>query len=93
MIFTQAYVASMCESIAYMKITDKQKEFVRAAMRAAIDYANAQHHMHTSKEAKALAVSRADGRTVSPSAPGASAPVQPLPGQSQSGPRPPGERP
>jgi hypothetical protein len=44
----QGYVTSMCQSIEHMKITDKQKEFVRAAMRAAIEYANAEHGMHSS---------------------------------------------
>lgn len=57
MIFTQQYVADMCESIDAMKITAKQKELVRAAMRAAIDYANAKNHMHASPEAKAAALS------------------------------------
>ena len=64
MIFTQAYVSSMCEAIDRMKITAKQKEFARAVMRSAIDYANAQHHMYASKEAKALVVreERAGGK-------------------------------
>lgn len=61
MIFTQAYVASMCESIDCMKITARQKEFARAVMRSAIDYANAKHHMHASKEAKAAALASAPG--------------------------------
>lgn len=58
MIFTQQYVADMCESIDAMKITAKQKEFARAMMRAAIDYANAKNHMHASQAAKAAALSR-----------------------------------
>lgn len=53
MIFTQQYVADMCESIDAMKITAKQREFSKAVMRAAIDYANAKNHMHASPEAKA----------------------------------------
>lgn len=57
MIFTQQYVAAMCESIDAMKITAKQKEFARAVMRAAIDYANAKNHTHASPEAKAVALS------------------------------------
>lgn len=56
MIFTQQYVGDMCESIDAMKITAKQKEFARAVMRAAIDYANAKNHMHASPEAKAVAL-------------------------------------
>jgi hypothetical protein len=56
MIFTQQYVAAMCESIDAMKITAKQKEFARAVMRSAIDYANAKNHMHASPEAKAVAL-------------------------------------
>jgi len=63
MIFTQKYVADMCESIAVMKITDRQKEFVRAAFRAAIDYANAKNHMHASPEAKAVALTSTPSKT------------------------------
>lgn len=63
MIFTQQYVADMCEAIDSMKITAKQKEFARAVMRAAIDYANARNHMHASPEARALAVSRPNPRS------------------------------
>ena len=48
LLFTQQYVAAMCESIDSMKITAKQKEFARALMRAAIEYANAQHGMASS---------------------------------------------
>lgn len=55
MIFTQQFVTDMCESIGVMKLTEKQKDFVRAAMRAAIEYANAKNHMHASPEAKAAA--------------------------------------
>lgn len=35
----QNLVNKMCESIEIMKITPKQKDFVRAAMRAALEYA------------------------------------------------------
>ena len=55
MIFTQSYVNSMCQAIDHMKLTDRQKDHARAVMRAAIEYANATHHMHASKEAKAAA--------------------------------------
>jgi hypothetical protein len=61
MIFTQQYVGDMCESIDSMKITAKQKEFARAVMRAAIDYANAKNHMHASPEARALALASHQG--------------------------------
>jgi Arc/MetJ family transcription regulator len=57
MINVQSYVNSMCESVGVMKITDKQKDFVRAAFRAAIEYANAQHGMHASENARAAALS------------------------------------
>lgn len=56
MILIQEYVTSMCESISAMKLTPAKKEFAKAVMRAAIDYANAQHGMHSSKEAKAVAL-------------------------------------
>lgn len=52
LVFTQKYVADMCESIDAMKITPRQKEFVRAAFRAAIDFANAKNGMHSSSNAK-----------------------------------------
>jgi hypothetical protein len=55
MIFTQKYVGDMCEAIDSMKITAKQKEFARAVMRSAIDYANAKNNMHASPGAKARA--------------------------------------
>jgi hypothetical protein len=58
--FVQQYVAAMCESIDHMKITAKQKEFVRAAMRSAIEFANARNGMHASANAKAAA-ERGDG--------------------------------
>ncbi|MHC2284408.1 hypothetical protein [Bradyrhizobium barranii] len=61
MIFTQKFVGDMCESIDAMKITAKQKEFARAVMRAAIDYANVKNHMHASTEAKAVAMSSISG--------------------------------
>ena len=48
----QSFVAAMCESIDVMKITPKQKEFIKAAFRAAIEYANAKHGMHASKNAR-----------------------------------------
>lgn len=57
MIFTQQYVGDMCESIESMKLTPAKKEFAKAVMRAAIDYANAKNHMHASPEAKAVAFS------------------------------------
>lgn len=53
MIPVQSFVAAMCESIDVMKITPKQKEFVRAAMRAAIEFANAKHGLHASANARA----------------------------------------
>jgi hypothetical protein len=55
----QIYVTSMCESIGHMKLTPAKKEFAKAVMRAAIDYANAQHGMHSSADAKAAAMSPA----------------------------------
>jgi hypothetical protein len=54
MIFTQSYVNSMGEAIQYMKLTERQKDHARAVMRAAIEYANAQHGMHSSASAKAV---------------------------------------
>jgi hypothetical protein len=48
LLFTQQYVSAMCESIDAMKLTDRQKEMARAVMRAAIEYANAKHGMHSS---------------------------------------------
>lgn len=60
MIQAQVFVASMCEAIPKMKLTERQREMVKAAFRAAIDYANAKHGMHASKEAK-LAVSPTHG--------------------------------
>lgn len=57
--FVQAYVADMCDSIDAMKITAKQKEFARAMMRAAIEFANARHGMHASKSDRAAALSPA----------------------------------
>lgn len=65
MMFTQSYVNSMCESINAMKLTPRQKDHARAVMRAAIEYANAQHGMHASKEAKAVALSPPDGKIAS----------------------------
>lgn len=56
MIQVQSYVNAMVDSVDAMKITPKQRDFVRAAFRAAIEYANAKHGMHASKEAKAAAV-------------------------------------
>jgi len=44
----QQYVTVMCESIEQMKITEKQKDFARAVMRAAIEYANEAHGMSSS---------------------------------------------
>lgn len=61
LLFTQKYVADMCESIAVMKITEKQKDFVRAAFRAAIEFANARNGMHASPNAKAAALQQRDG--------------------------------
>ncbi len=52
MIFTQRYVADMCESIGKMKLSESKREFAKAVMRAAIDYANAKNHMHASTDAK-----------------------------------------
>lgn len=37
MLFTQQFVADMCESIESMKLTSGKKEFAKAVMRAAID--------------------------------------------------------
>jgi hypothetical protein len=51
----QSYVNAMVEPVDAMKITDKQKDFVRAAFRASIEYANAMHGMHASKEAREAA--------------------------------------
>lgn len=53
MMFTQSYVAAMCEAIDKMKLTALQKDHARAVMRAAIEYANAKHGMHASESAKA----------------------------------------
>jgi hypothetical protein len=55
LLFTQQYVADMCESIDCMKLTDRQKEMARAVMRAAIEFANAKNGMHASASAKAAA--------------------------------------
>lgn len=52
LLFTQQYVAAMCESIDAMKLTNRQKEMARAVMRAAIEYANAKHGMHASLNAQ-----------------------------------------
>lgn len=52
----QNYVSSMCESVTAMKLTPAKREFAKAVLRAAIDYANAQHGMHSSKEARAVAL-------------------------------------
>ncbi|MCS3692045.1 hypothetical protein ABIF07_001039 [Bradyrhizobium elkanii] len=52
----QAYVSDMCESVDAMKITAKQKDFARAVMRAAIEFANARHGMHASQNARAAAL-------------------------------------
>lgn len=60
MIQVQSYVSSMCEAIQHMKLTDRQKDHARAVMRAAIEYANAQHGMYASKEARAAALSPQD---------------------------------
>jgi hypothetical protein len=60
MIFTQQYVGDMCEAIASMKLTPAKKEFAKAVMRAAIDYANAKNYMHASKEANIAAFPPAD---------------------------------
>lgn len=56
MIHVQSYVNAMCESVDVMKITPKQKDFVRAALRAAIEYANAKHSMHATKDATVAAL-------------------------------------
>ena len=58
MIFTQQFVGDMCASIESMKLTPAKKEFAKAVMRAAIDYANAKNHMHSTPQAKALVVSK-----------------------------------
>ena len=63
LLFTQRYVADMCESIDHMKITDRQKEFVRAAFRSAIEFANAKNGMHASQNAKDAAQSPAIGKS------------------------------
>lgn len=55
MIDAQSYVTAMCESVEMMNITPKQKDFVKAAFRAAIEYANAKHGMHATKEAREAA--------------------------------------
>jgi hypothetical protein len=60
MIDAQSYVTSMCESVEVMKITARQKDFIKAAFRAAIEYANAKHGMHATKEAKAAAALASD---------------------------------
>lgn len=52
MIPVQSFVNAMTESVEVMKITPKQKDFVRAAFRAAIEYANAKHGLHASENAK-----------------------------------------
>ena len=59
LLFTQQYVAAMCESIDVMKVTPKQKEFIKAAFRAAIEYANAKHGMHASQNARDAALTEA----------------------------------
>jgi hypothetical protein len=56
MMFTQSYVNSMCEAINHMKLTPLQKGHARAVMRAAIEYANAQHGMYASENAKRAAL-------------------------------------
>lgn len=56
MINVQSYVNAMVESVDAMKITPKQRDFVRAAFRAAIEYANAKHGTHATKDAIAAAV-------------------------------------
>jgi hypothetical protein len=56
LLFTQRYVADMCKSIDVMKITDRQKDFVRAAFRAAIEFANAKNGMHASQNARDAAL-------------------------------------
>lgn len=61
LLFTQKYVGDMCESIDAMKITDRQKDFVRAAFRAAIEFANARNGMHASPNAKAAALPQHHG--------------------------------
>jgi hypothetical protein len=53
----QSYVNAMVESVDAMKITPKQRDFVMAAFRASIEYANAKHGMHASKEARAAVTS------------------------------------
>lgn len=58
MIHTQSFVASMAESIDKMKLTEMQRELVKAAFRAAIDYANAKHGMYAPKEAREAAARR-----------------------------------
>jgi len=60
LLFTQKYVGDMCEAIDSMKITAKQKDFARALMRSAIDFANAKNGMHASPGAKAVALSSTD---------------------------------
>lgn len=56
LLFTQKYVGDMCEAIDSMKITAKQKEFARAVMRSAIEFANARNGMHATKAARAAAL-------------------------------------
>lgn len=63
MMFTQSYVNSMCESIQHMKLTDRQKDHARAVMRAAIEYANAQHGMYASAEVRRAALAEQKNRT------------------------------
>jgi hypothetical protein len=53
----QEYVSEMCQSIDHMKVTPTQKEFAKAVLRAAIEFANARHGMHASQNAKAAAPS------------------------------------
>lgn len=55
MMFTQSYVNSMVDAIEHMRITPRQKDHARAVMRAAIEFANARHGMHASKQAQAAA--------------------------------------
>lgn len=59
---TQSFVAAMCDSIEHMKLTPRQREFVKAAFRSAIEYANAKHGMHATEKAKAAAVSTKESK-------------------------------
>lgn len=62
LLFTQQYVAAMCESIDAMKLTERQKEMARAVMRSAIEFANAKHGMHASQDASRAATMPGGGK-------------------------------